>query len=358
MRKLLWATVLLFIFVGCESGINFVAHITVTPASYDFDNVAAGNTASQDFVVSNTGVATLKINNIEITNLGANTTAGEFTITQVLDNSGNTIAAPYTNIKIKVLQQITITVQFAPADTQNKEATLSLTHSDSQATNPFEIPLSGNAAQFAIDNNSHDYGQVAVGSNSDFDFTITNNGTADLTISQILFNGDAENDYSVISPATIPFTVSANGGTRTLTVRFSPSITGVRDATMQITHDGANEASPYAVSLTGTGLLAMNHTPVILDSAPNVLSRTVSSLITVRVYDPDGLSDISSVTIDLTNIGGSATQQMFDDGTNGNVTPNDGVYSCHERLDRCDRRSGRLAIHNGNSRRRLYLSAI
>jgi hypothetical protein len=34
-----------------------------------------------------------------------------------------------------------------------------------------------------------------------------------------------------------------------------------------------------------------------------------------------------TVTADLTSIGGSATQQLFDDGTNGDPTPNDGRFS-------------------------------
>ena len=33
------------------------------------------------------------------------------------------------------------------------------------------------------------------------------------------------------------------------------------------------------------------------------------------------------MTVDLTAVGGSATQAMFDDGTNGDMTPGDNVYS-------------------------------
>ena len=48
-------------------------------------------------------------------------------------------------------------------------------------------------------------------------------------------------------------------------------------------------------------------------------------LLTTRVLDHD--DNITSVTIDLTAIEGDAAQLMYDDGTNGDVTPGDNIYS-------------------------------
>ncbi len=67
---------------------------------------------------------------------------------------------------------------------------------------------------------------------------------------------------------------------------------------------GVGSANPSSVLAGGTTLLTVNVTP--------------------------GTSPVSSglaVKADLTPIGGSATQQFFDDGTNGDVTPNDKVFS-------------------------------
>jgi len=69
------------------------------------------------------------------------------------------------------------------------------------------------------------------------------------------------------------------------------------------------------------------------DTAPN--DGSGSTLITTFISDPDG--DVSNVVVDLTPIGGSSTQQMYDDGTNGDVTLGDGTYSYL------------AAIPNGNS---------
>lgn len=48
---------------------------------------------------------------------------------------------------------------------------------------------------------------------------------------------------------------------------------------------------------------------------------------TTKVDDPDGLSDIKEVTIDLSNLGQANIQKLFDDGTNGDSMIGDGIYS-------------------------------
>ena len=51
-----------------------------------------------------------------------------------------------------------------------------------------------------------------------------------------------------------------------------------------------------------------------------------TSLLSVRVRDKSG-KGIKKVVVDLTDIGGAAETQMFDDGTHGDATVGDGVYS-------------------------------
>jgi len=50
-----------------------------------------------------------------------------------------------------------------------------------------------------------------------------------------------------------------------------------------------------------------------------------STLITASVFDPDG--DVTSIIVDLSPIGGSASQQLYDTGTLGDVQSGDGIYS-------------------------------
>jgi hypothetical protein len=58
---------------------------------------------------------------------------------------------------------------------------------------------------------------------------------------------------------------------------------------------------------------------IYLDVTPQDL------LLTTVVLDAD--NNIDTVVIDLTTLNGSSTQTMYDDGTHGDVTAGDGVYS-------------------------------
>ncbi|UCE75190.1 MAG: VCBS repeat-containing protein [Methanomassiliicoccales archaeon] len=50
-------------------------------------------------------------------------------------------------------------------------------------------------------------------------------------------------------------------------------------------------------------------------------------LITVEITDENGLNDIKLVRIDLSEIGGSSKQRMYDDGTSGDKKVGDGIYT-------------------------------
>lgn len=57
--------------------------------------------------------------------------------------------------------------------------------------------------------------------------------------------------------------------------------------------------------------------------APNVATRLTVTVIPATTPPSSGITVVGN----LINIGGSSAQQFFDDGTNGDVTPNDNVYS-------------------------------
>lgn len=66
----------------------------------------------------------------------------------------------------------------------------------------------------------------------------------------------------------------------------------------------------------------------IAQAAPASVAVTQTTLLTVTVTSGTGPASTGlSVTGDLSNIGGSSTQAFYDDGSNGDATPGDGVYS-------------------------------
>jgi hypothetical protein len=101
-------------------------------------------------------------------------------------------------------------------------------------------------------------------------------------------------------------------------------------------------AGPY---ISQNGVCNACHGAISYVRAPNLSPRVIqakatpdtvtndgseSTLITAFVHDPDGDFDNtlpSKIEVDLSSIGSSGSQAMFDDGTNGDEVSGDGVYS-------------------------------
>jgi Lamin Tail Domain len=62
-------------------------------------------------------------------------------------------------------------------------------------------------------------------------------------------------------------------------------------------------------------------------ATPSGLCAGESTLVTCSSTTGCGGSPIASVTVDLSQIGGSPSQQLFDDGSNGDATAGDGLFS-------------------------------
>ena len=109
--------------------------------------------------------------------------------------------------------------------------------------------------------------------------------------------------------ATVP--ANTNPGSKTIpeTITDAQSRTGSASISLNVT---ASSTPP-----TGTG-----------SAVPNSLAEGGTTLLTVQVTPGSNPASTSlSVVADLSSIGGSSAQQFFDDGTHGDATPNDNVFS-------------------------------
>lgn len=91
----------------------------------------------------------------------------------------------------------------------------------------------------------HDFGTLAGGSES-VSITVNNTGDSDLTISSATFSGDATAFTHNLSDGT---TIAA-GGNVIFDVTFAPPGPGLRAASLDLVHTGAN--SPYSISFSGS----------------------------------------------------------------------------------------------------------
>jgi hypothetical protein len=179
-------------------------------------------------VALNTGSAALTFSNITI--------SGDFAQT---NNCTGSIAPG---------KSCTISVTFTPTTTGRRTGALTLT--DNAKNSPQTVPLTGlGIPQVVLLPTSLSFAAQKVGTRSAAERVIlTNNLPSTLTVSGITFTGADPGDFSETN--TCGAQVPAKGDC-TISVRFKPTATGARTATLEVS-DSANN-SPQTVSLMGTG---------------------------------------------------------------------------------------------------------
>ncbi len=139
-----------------------------------------------------------------------------------------------------------------------------------------------------------DFGSVNTGNSHSHTFTIHNTGTETLQLTgspSVQVSGTHAANFTVTSqPGS---TSIAPSGSTTFTVRFIPSATGLRTATLTIPNTDLNE-NPYTYSIQGTGSSPSDTTPPTPDpmtwsSAPSVTGATTISMTATTATDPSGV---------------------------------------------------------------------
>ncbi len=220
--------------------------------------VVGDYTATQDFVIHNLGSDDLVLGETPVVSItGIN--AAEFTVTA----EPASLVAPNSSVNM--------TITFNPSGTGSRQATVSIDNSD-QNENPFtfdivgagttepEMTVTGNGITITNGDNtpttsdSTYFGDVDanLGTHS-VTFAINNSGSAALTLNGsplVTLLGDNADDFTV---TTLPSTsISASGGTTSFVIEFDPAIVGLRNASVSITSNDANE-SPYTFAIQGNG---------------------------------------------------------------------------------------------------------
>ncbi len=220
--------------------------------SYD---VGAGS-ISNTFTIQNTGESSLSLTGTPLVALSNGT---DFTITQPSPTSPLSIAAGGST---------TFAVAFDPTTTGTKTDTISIANNDADE-NPYTFVITGEGISSSeinlkqgstniADGGSHDFGDKALDSNNDLTFTIENNGTGALSLTgtpdKVSITGADAGQFSIDETGTTS-PVAASGGTTTFTIRFKPTTTGDKTATITIANNDSNE-DPYNFTITGKGIPA------------------------------------------------------------------------------------------------------
>ncbi len=252
------------------------------PPSLSFTNQLVGTTsASQTVTLTNTG-GTLTINNNGVTLTGAN--PGDFSITSNAC-SGATLSSGGT---------CSVSIAFAPTATGARNAIVNVADNASPGPQTFSISGTGVQPAVLLSTSSLTFtNQLLATTSAAQNFTLTNNGTATLTITSVVPSGDF-----LIFSNNCGNSLGTNASC-SIAVTFTPTATGVRTGAVTIT----DNASPttQTVTLSGTGLTEVFAPPLVNFNAQTV--GTTSASQTVTLTNTGSSLAISSVTLGGANPG-------------------------------------------------------
>ena len=249
-----------------------------TPSATDnthFGNVYTGATQAKTYVIKNTGAGNLVLNGISF----SGTHASEFTL-------GTSVTFPR---NIASNDSLTITVNFMPLAGGSRTATIRLANTDidesvydfallGNAVDSPEISVAGNGVNITDGDmtpgtvNNTDFGNVNLGASAARTYMIKNTGMGNMVISAVNISGTSAADFAVTG-GTFPDTLHS-ADSMLITVTFSPSATGVRDAMISILNNDADEATfNYAIQGNGVGAAEIN----VQGNSANIMDGDVTA---------------------------------------------------------------------------------
>lgn len=256
------------------------------PASVSFPSAGLGVSQTLTTVFTNTSTTGAPLTITSISVGGSN--ASDFTQTSNCPATLNPNAA------------CTVTVIFTPSATGLRQATLYIYSNVSGGSSTAALSGTGGLPTASLAPGSLTYGSVTVAGSSSLTETVTNtsaNGAA-LLISSISVGGTNPGDFSQTN--TCPASLAANA-TCTVTVKFIPITTGLRQATLYVNSNVSGGIT--SGSLTGTGVLPSGTFSPISVSYGNIgigTSSTLTATFTNTSTNTANLN-ISSVTLTGTN---------------------------------------------------------
>src|SRR2546427_566286 len=231
--------------------------LSARPASVAFGNVTVGSSSTQAVSFSNTGNVNLTVS------LGGAPGPG-------LSISGLTFP-----LTLAPGQSSAFSVQFAPTATGSVSGSVSLVSNAPNSPSTIALSGAGVQPQLSVVPPSVSFGNVLVGSTGVQNLTLTNSGSANLTIAQGSFTVAGFSISGLIFPLTLP-----PGQSSTFSVQFAPTTTGSASGGIALVSHAPNSPSPIALS--GTGVQPqLSVTPTSVSFGNAVVGTTNTQTITL-----------------------------------------------------------------------------
>jgi hypothetical protein len=272
------------------SGVNTPTYtMTLSPSTVAFGNVNTGSTAAQTVTLTNTGNSSVTISQVSASGAGVSVSGL---------SAGATVAPS---------QSVALSVTYSPT------AAGAITGGGISVTNSQGISVSsgvsgaGVQAGITITPVSANFGSVVTGNTNSQTIQISNNGSANLTLSMATVSGSG---FS-LNGLSLPLTLMPSQST-SFNVQFAPTGAGAASGSVSVTSNASG--TPSVIGLSGTGV-----------AATNTLSVTPTSLNFGSVTD----GSTASQSFTVTNTGNSsvAISGMTVSGTGYSILSGNGAVT-------------------------------
>ena len=208
--------------------------LRASPTSLAFGSVQVGNSVSLFQTLTNTGGSTVAISQANIT--------GE----------GFSISGLNLPLNLTANQSVTFTATYTPTSAGPASGILPVVSNASNSALNIALTATGTApGQLALSTTNLSFGNVAVGSNSSLNGTLTASGVP-VTITSANLN----NSEFVLSGISLPATLAA-GQSVAFTVAFTPQASGATSGSLAFSSNASN--SPAVLAMTGMGMAPIQH---------------------------------------------------------------------------------------------------
>ncbi|MCD4656266.1 MAG: right-handed parallel beta-helix repeat-containing protein [Planctomycetes bacterium] len=340
------------VLTGCGVGFNLSAYFYTTHDSFDFGKTIISASKFVDINLENHGPVSLMVKYIAIEDeTGAK--SAEFTIDTLFDNDGDIIHEPYTNQLMRGKTKLTVRVRFSSDIVGDKNAILTILHDAEIKKSPYKIQLAG-CVKSMITPSTLDFSSIVSNVKHTKELRIDNIHTENITITKIeISSGGA---YFTIVDAKKNGVIHISAGNFAAVIQpdefiivsvetNSPGVAS-KNGSVAIHHDIGGIHSPVYGNLKVRTV--ENKPPEIRAISTNNPTIKVDGIdylyLSVRVFDPNGLSDINSVFADMTPTG-DTIRLMYDNGLNGDAIKDDGVYTLRFNSVIRDKLIGRFDIN-------------
>src|SRR2546425_10544793 len=214
------------------SGTGVQRHLVVNPTSTSFGTVGLGTHSAHTITLTNPGPASVTVYRAYASGSGFSMTGLRFPL------------------KLGSGQKTTFSVAFAPVSMGSVTGGVSLV--SNAVHSPTTIALTGTGvqplqSQLSVIPPSASFGNVGVGARNTYAFTMTNSGSASVTVSQANVSGSGLSVGGLSLPLTL-----APGQKTNFSVVFAPASTGNITGSVSLVSNALN--SPTTIALSGIGV--------------------------------------------------------------------------------------------------------